>query len=340
MEYMLGWRGESNKKADKGTIAHKALEICALAKKAEQDGEESFTDDIVGEVLSANYDPEYLEGIIQKVYKYYSTQFSHHNQHPRNKWTAKDYKDCSAWVWKALRINDGMFDPRKRNVVDAEPHFDITIEEDWAAYEYNINGETLKGQLGLKGTIDLVTDLGDGVYEVIDWKTGRRLDWATGAIKDQNKLFSDAQLRLYHYAVSHMYPHIKSFLFTIYFINDGGPFTVQFQEQDMPKTKEMVMKKFQFIKDTEQPELIRTLDPKQKWKCSKLCHAGKSTFEGTHIQPIKEMRPGQVTRYGECMTKCEQVKYMIGKHGIDHVTENCRQEGFNFASYKAPGEVD
>ena len=33
MEYTLGWRGSSNKKADKGTIVHKALEICAVAKK-------------------------------------------------------------------------------------------------------------------------------------------------------------------------------------------------------------------------------------------------------------------------------------------------------------------
>ncbi len=340
MEYMLGWRGESNKKADKGTITHKALEICALAKKAAQDGKKTFVDDVVGEVESSNYDPEYLEGIIQKVYKYYTEQFSHHNNKEKSKWTDKDYRDCSKWTWKALEINDGMFDPRNRNVVEAEPHFDFVIEEDWAKYDYDLNGRKLQGYLGLKGTIDLVADLGDGVYEIIDWKTGRRLDWATGEIKDQNKLFSDAQLRLYHYAISRMYPDVKSFIFTIYFINDGGPFSVHFQESDMPKTKEMIMKKFQFIKNTEEPELIRTLDPKQKWKCTKLCHAGMSTFEGTNVLPILEHRPGKVTKHGQNMTKCEQVKYMIQKHGVEYTTEHCKVEGFDFASYKAPGSVE
>ena len=33
MEYGLGWRGLSGKKADKGTIVHKILELAARAKK-------------------------------------------------------------------------------------------------------------------------------------------------------------------------------------------------------------------------------------------------------------------------------------------------------------------
>ena len=42
VEYFLGWRGPSNKKADKGTIVHKVLEVAALAKKAAQDGKKTF----------------------------------------------------------------------------------------------------------------------------------------------------------------------------------------------------------------------------------------------------------------------------------------------------------
>lgn len=33
IEYVLGWRGPSNQKADKGTIVHKVLEILAIIKK-------------------------------------------------------------------------------------------------------------------------------------------------------------------------------------------------------------------------------------------------------------------------------------------------------------------
>ena len=189
LEYALGWRGESNQKADKGTIVHKALEICAVSKKGAQDGKKTIKDDIVGKVITDLYEPEYLETIIEKVYKYYSDACSHHT------WTTKDLKDCTEWTWKALKYNEGMFDPRNRDVVDAEPHFDITLEEEWAKYSYDVGDEKLEGQLSLKGTVDLVTDLGDNVYEIIDWKTGRRLDWATGEEKTQEKLFKRCSIK-------------------------------------------------------------------------------------------------------------------------------------------------
>tara|TARA_R110002020_G_scaffold55309_2_gene153591 strand:+ start:13762 stop:14763 length:1002 start_codon:yes stop_codon:yes gene_type:complete len=328
LEYTLGWRGLSGKKADKGTICHKVLEITALAKKAAQEGKKTITDEDLGKVDTANYEPEYLEELIQKAYDLYT---SHSSQH---KWAPRDLKDCSKWVWKALKENDGMFDPRNRDVVDAEPHFDFEIEEEWAKYDYELgDGTKLSGNLSLKGTIDLIADVGDGVYEIIDWKTGRRLDWATGEEKTQEKLFKDPQLRMYHYAAKKLYPHVDSFLVTIYFINDGGPFTVHFQDKDLPKTIEMIQKKFEFIKATEKPLL------KRSWKCSKLCHQGKSTFEGTDILPIVEKRAGQVTKYGENMTKCEQTKYLINKHGIDWVTENLTSPDHVIGKYKAPGEM-
>ena len=43
-EYVLGWRGLSGQKADKGTIFHKVMEILAVIKKANQDNI-SFIDD-------------------------------------------------------------------------------------------------------------------------------------------------------------------------------------------------------------------------------------------------------------------------------------------------------
>lgn len=329
IEYFLGWRGPSNQKADKGTIVHKVLEITALAKKAAQDGKKTFVDDVVGETRTADYRKKYLEELIEKVYDYYSKAFSHHT------WTAKDLKDCKTWTWKALEYNDGMFDPRNMDIVEAEPHFDFEIKEDWAKYEHTLeNGNKLEGYLSLKGTVDLVTDLGDGVYEIVDWKTGRRLDWATGEIKDQKKLWRDPQLRMYHLAATHMFPEAKAFVITIYFINDGGPFTVFFQDKDLAKTKEMIQKKFEYIKQTQQPSLIKETKPDQAWKCRKLCYAGMSTFEGTNIEPMKN------NRYKRDMTKCEQIQYMVRTKGIEWVIENYGAPEFDFASYKAPGSVE
>ncbi len=324
-EYGLGWKGKGNKKADKGTITHKILEICALCKKASQDGLSTIIDEDVGEILTDNYDPEYLGSVASRVYQVYTKRFNHH------KWSDIDFRDCLSWAWKALKYRNGLFDPRYKDVVAAEPHFDFEIDKEWADYDYQEYG--LKGKLALKGTIDLITDLGDNCYEIVDYKTGQRKDWATGKTKDQQKLFTDAQLRLYHYAVKHMYPHVHTFLITIYFINDGGPFTVHFQDADIPKTEEMIKERFNKIKNTKQPSIIRQMDPSQAWKCKKLCDAGMTSFENTHVEPLIEKRFGQFNKKGQPMSKCEQIRYMIKEKGIEWVTKNYMNPNHKIGSY-------
>ena len=208
-----------------------------------------FEDDEIGEIETANYDPEYLDEIIDRVFDYYTSRIPHH------KWLPSDRKHCRAWVWKIFNDDNGFFDPKNRVIVEAEPHFDFEIDESWAQYTHVLDdGTILEGNLALKGTIDLITDIGDNVYEVIDWKTGRRLDWATGQEKTMAKLQKDPQLRMYHLACKKMYPDIKTFLITIHFMNDGGPFTLHFQDSDIPETLEMIKAKFEVIKNTKIPQ--------------------------------------------------------------------------------------
>ena len=86
-------------------------------------------------------------------------------------------------------------------------------------------------------------------------------------------------------------------------------------------------KKFEKIKSTRIPRLNKS------WKCSKLCHQGKTTFEGTHIKP-------QLNRYGETMTKCQQVRQAIELHGIDTVSQKYKQIDNEVTKYKAPGSTE
>jgi len=325
MEYVLGWRGKGGIKADKGTIVHKALEILAVAKKAKQDGQKYIEDEIVKKLDVNYYD---INNIVEQVYHYYSSAFSYHD------WQPIDLKNCTDWTWKALKLNDGMFDPRKRFVVEAEPHFDFEIDEPWAKYEYDLSGEKIRGTLSMKGTMDLITKVDDGFYEIIDWKTGRRLDWATGEEKTFAKLTKDPQLRIYHYAASQLYPEAEQIMVTIYFINDGGPFSICFTKKDLPETKEMLRKKFEEIKNTRIPRL------KRSWKCSKICHQGMSTFEGTDIHPMIETRHGKVIPYGQTMTKCEQIRYEMEKKGMDKVVEEYTAPNHDVAKYQAPGSIE
>lgn len=326
IEYVLGLRGPSNKKADKGTITHKVLEILAIIKKCQQDNIDSFDDDVVGIVKIKDY---CLEHIIEIVYKYYTDKFSHHE------WKNVDFVDCRDWVYKAINCNNGMFDPRNRDILSPEQHFDIVIEKPWAKYSFDSTEGLLEGYLGLKGTIDLITRIDDNTLEVIDWKTGKRLDWATGQEKTHEKLQTDPQLMIYHYAISKIFPQFDNIIITIYFINDGGPFSIMFDKNDLAKTEDMLRNKFDTIKKTRKPRLHQT------WMCNKLCHFGKTSFSNNDVVlPILEYRDGQVCKKDAPMTKCEQIKHDIELKGIDKVVEQYKSPNHSFGKYKAPGSTE
>jgi hypothetical protein len=324
IEYVLGWRGPSGQKADKGTIVHKVLEILAFIKQANQDDIDIIDDDIVGKININSYD---LDKIIDQVYDFYSTQANHH------KWTQKDLTDCRNWVNKAISFNDGMFDPRNRNILCPEKHFDFEIKKQWSKYSFQTPEGVIEGNLALKGTIDLITLVNKNTIEVIDWKTGRRLDWATGQEKTQEKLEKDPQLRIYHYAISHLYPDIENIIFSIYFINDGGPFSICFDKNDLIETEHMLRQKFEAIKSSKRPKLNKS------WMCTKLCHFGKTTFENSNIPAILEYRDNQTCAKGTYMTKCEQIKHEIELNGIDHTTKTYISPNHTIGHYKAPGTI-
>jgi hypothetical protein len=325
IEYVLGIRSPSGKKADKGTIVHKVLEILAYIKLTEQNQEKIYVDDIAGEIDISHYN---LNTIIEKVYNHYSSQFKHHV------WGVKDYKDCHLWVNKALTAHNGDFDPRNRNILQPEQHFDIVINKSWAFYSYKTPQGNLEGNLAIKGTIDLITQVDDNTIEIVDWKTGKRLDWVTGQEKTLEKLQNDPQLRMYHYAVSSLYPKMDHIIFTINFINYGGAFSVCYDKSDLPKTENMIRQKFETIRDTTRPTLNKS------WKCTRLCHFGKTSFENSHILPILEYRDNQLCAKDTMMTKCEQIKHDIDLKGINNVIDEHTLPGYSVGKYKAPGSAE
>jgi hypothetical protein len=318
-------RSPSNQKADKGTICHKVLEILAHIKLCDQNNQPIYTDDIAGDIDIKKYS---IDSITERVYKHYTGEFKHHE------WNLKDYKDCHKWVYKALTDHNGIFDPRSRDILQPEQHFDIVIEKPWAHYKYETEHGILEGQLAIKGTIDLITKVNDSTIEMVDWKTGRRLDWATGEEKTLEKLYKDPQLKIYHYAISKLYPEYDHVIASINFINDGGAFSVCFDKPDLEDTENIIRKKFEAIKNCKRPMLSKS------WKCSKLCHFGKTTFENSNtLLPILEYRDGQACQKGSYMTKCEQIRHELELKGMKTVVDEYTVPGYTVGHYKAPGSV-
>lgn len=359
LNYVLGIPQQSGHKADKGTIVHKAMECLAVIKKEFQDNPaaESVTivDDALGEYTCSlsslltpyqmtddevdrenktrknkytykvpcqipyshiRYGVDLVKDILRRSFDHYSDKYDHHD------WKPVDKKDCYNWTWMALDYLDGLYDPRKRTIVEAEPHFDIKIDKPWAEYYYELpNGKEIFGNLAAKGTVDLVTEVEPGVLEVVDWKTGQRLDWTSKKSndkKDIKKLHNDPQLMLYYYALSHLYPDVDYIILTIFFIRDGGPFTVCFEPSKIEAMEARLRKRFEQIRNCNMPKMLS--NTQSHFKCTRLCHYYKNNFPGSE------------------KNICRFIHDELKDKGIDEVTKLYTHEGHNVSAYEAPGE--
>ena len=318
MTYVLGYQSLSGKKADLGTIVHKVMEVLASLKKELQNDLSKkniiITDEALGKISvtkSAFYKDNIIKTLLEKSFDYYSNRSSH------NIFSKTDKQNCLSMCFDIIQFNNGQFDPRNRNIVAAEPHFDIPIEEEWAKYEYEIDGKIINGQLAIKGTIDLVTEIDANTIEIVDYKTGRRLDWATGEEKTYAKLNSDPQLLLYNYAMSKLFPQYNQAIMSIFFVKDGGPFSMCFDKKDHTRFLDMLRDKFEDIKQNNAPKPISA--DRSSWKCTKLCHFCKNNWPETN------------------QNMCVYIDSYIQKHGIDKTIKDCKRKDFDIGFYESPG---
>jgi len=328
-EYVLGWTGPSNMKADKGTICHKALEILACAKLAQQNGEDTYFDDeFLGEVTADVYKID-VDDLVDKVYDYYTKAFDHHN------WQDADRIDCHTWTWAFLDYKDGLYDPRKLKIVQPEAQFEFPLPSEWADYEYEVCGDIMKGTVFARGTIDLITEVGPGHYEIVDWKTGQRKDWGTGQRKEYSDLMVDIQLRLYQYAAYKLFPDLETLTVTIFYVNDKEKaVSLFFERKDIADTLERLRKQILEMQTMERPGLVKHDRSVKPWlRPCRFCQFAKETFEDTTVTPIHKNN-------GECMTQCEQLELTFKHRDVDTIMKHMTREGHDFTKYKAPGSTE
>jgi len=277
-QYVLGMKDQTNKKAVLGTVFHRVMQVLADKKKAQSDGKRKLKNDDIQDLTFAQCDDiEFVTGLCFEYYKHHEDDVD---------LTPKDLQTCIGWVYKALAYNNGCMDPRNQNINATEQFFDIEIKKDWAKYRYEINGQVFDGYLSIKGTVDVIIKESDLYFQVLDYKTGRRLNWATGKEKTYEDLHSDKQLLLYYYALKNLFPE-RNFYVSIYYVNDGGVFDIVFTEEDYYKAENMLRKKFEDIRSIELPKQLSA--DQQNWKCTKLCkfseqyeNSGKTTCQYFH----------------------------------------------------------
>lgn len=307
LNYVLGLQEDGNKKAELGSAMHKVAECLALCKlKQKETGEIggwNIGDEYIGEFTPTNmFDNRIIPKLCKMSFDYYSSLSKHI-------WTDKDLITLIEWVNKIVSFQDGAFDPRSQDVVAVEQYFDFEIADEWAKYNYVLGDKEISGNLAMKGTIDLIMKVDDDHYEVLDYKSGRRLDWATGQEKTLDKLQVDPQLLIYYYACRRIFPDIEHFDFTIYYVNDGGPYTVCFDNNSLILAENLIRNRFEEMRDNQKPKLLNPSQQRRDkdFKCKNLCHFYKNNYPDTDISiceyfqnKVKESSADLVTlEYGD-----------------------------------------
>ena len=261
LQYNLSFKDKTNKKALMGTIVHKVMQTLGDKKIAMNNGLKQVEDDETGKTLTLD-ECDDLKLLNDIAFDYYTSNF------PEVDITDADRRTCLKWAEKAVAYRDGFLDPRNQDVDATELFFDFEIKKPWAKYSYELGGETIEGYLSIKGTVDLILSQGGDYYEILDYKTGKRLNWATGEEKTLESLQKDTQLLLYYYALKNEYPD-REFTVSIYYINSGGLFSLVFDEEDYAKAEDILKKKFEQIRNIQNPRLLSKGN--RHWKCQKLC---------------------------------------------------------------------
>lgn len=292
-QYVLGMKDKTNKKAVMGTIFHRAMQALADKRLAQKSNKRKVKNDDIRDLTFSECDDIPL--LTELCFNYYA-------EHEDVTLTKADLRTCTKWVQAALEYNNGMMDPRNQDIFATEQFFDIEIPHEWAKYEYMVGEKKFSGQLSIKGTVDLIIRESDVHFQILDYKTGKRLNWATGKEKTLEDLYSDKQLLLYYYAMKNLFPD-KSFYISIYYLNDGGLFDIVFAdpEETYQKAEKMLRKKFEEIRSSSIPK--QSSPDQSDWKCTRLCQFSD-----------RDPETG--------LTVCQNFHNMIRKKGMDYVVSN------------------
>lgn len=314
LNFVCGIESVAGSKALFGTIIHAVMEILAKVKKT---GHYKLKD----KYCSEKY-------ILDIVWKRYKKEYSEEHD-----FSQENYNFCAKQIANVLETR---YNPFNLNVIATELQFALDIKIPGFEYEFG----NKKGICQLRGTMDLITSPDKNTIELVDYKSGKRTDWITGEELTLEMLQNNLQLRVYSLALKVIYPDIQHFIFTLFYTQNGGPFSVTFDYEDKKKTIDEIRKLYNKIKACTMPTRIKD-DPARKsefFKCSYVCQFGKLSTEyksdsgriHNEICSIKEWKslPAEMEIDGELYYKarsgtqfCDKYYNILKKEGIDKAKE-------------------
>ena len=142
-----------------------------------------------------------------------------------NKWDEQTiqayFDDGIAILKKFYKTNQ----PWNFNVLDLESRFEVLIEDK----------KTNQSHI-LTGIIDRIDKTDDDCYEIIDYKTGRRMP-------PQNSVDQDLQMSIYHLGLIKRWPHLtpEKIKLSLYFLKHGEKIVTRRSPEQLEETKMLVI---------------------------------------------------------------------------------------------------
>ena len=161
--------------------------------------------------------------------------------------------------------------PWKFNTLDLESRFEVTIQDP-------LSGESHD----LVGNIDRIDKLEDDSYEIIDYKTSRRLP-------SQDSVDANTQLAVYQLGVHKKWPHIKpaEVALSLHFLRSGEKLSTNRSGEDLKNVEERVLSTIHTI---EQKVAENDFPPKPSVLCDwcgykPMCPAWRHLYRREELPP-------------------------------------------------------
>jgi hypothetical protein len=283
-EYILKHRGEGGVKTVIGSAVHCVAETVARIKKNIQESGPNYV--VMDDIGRVDYDPAtwmtprtltdlevdainknrknkstfkdqmllpygairegetLIEELIQRAYEHFELERLIAEAKEKGK---KDpfQRNYIEFCWMLFE----QYDPRKQNVVDVEFKFDLPIPHEWAIGD---DGKPIR----ILGFIDLVTQPEPGILVITDYKTGERNKFPGFQEKTYADIKKDLQLSMYCYVLQTLFPD-QTIIANLFYVRDGGVFSVTFDVDDNVKNVEETVKEhIDKIRSCEQPSLL------------------------------------------------------------------------------------
>ncbi len=272
LSYVLGIRLPANEAANRGTALHKSQEFMGRKKIMLQNGTTSYFDeDLNREVLLSEIN---LDWAVNTAFHYYTVT----KPLQEKPWKKDAFQDI--YTQAETIYNDPVYSSQYNHIVDVEKFFDIELKEDWAKYDFTVQGKRFEGCLKLRGTMDCIIKTNDRHFTYFDIKSGRvRHCWTKGREKTYDEFRNDVQLRLYHYILNILYPEVDYWTLTLYYSKVGEATAILFTKDDLPYTEKAIRRTFEEIVSTKLPRWIKN-DQKLNHQCN-FCEFAKNKKPGT-----------------------------------------------------------